>query len=79
MQYRDFFGDCEHHLHVVLGEEQRQPALAGDVLQKPHRVVGFGYYPENFHRGLPGPRSAEAAGDVVVPPCDELITATLCG
>ena len=33
MQHRDLLGDREHHLHVVLGEQQCQAALAGDAPQ----------------------------------------------
>jgi hypothetical protein len=30
VQYRDLLRDRKHHRHVVLGEQQGQPALAGN-------------------------------------------------
>ena len=39
---RDVIGDPEHHLHVVLGEEEREAALAGDAADEVHRLLGLG-------------------------------------
>ena len=42
MQHRDALRRAEHHLHIVLGEEQGQAAPAGDAAQQRHRLAGLG-------------------------------------
>ena len=42
VQHGDAIGGAEHHVHVVLGEQQRQAALAGDAAQQLHRLARLG-------------------------------------
>ena len=42
MQDGDLLGDGEHHIHVVLGEEQGELALGDNALQQPDGLAGLG-------------------------------------